>query len=252
MADHSNDCGDDWLDEVYATLNDGKILYGLTALLFAELALVIVVWVGLLKKYQKILSKKYKVTLWVMILMQVLVPLLYLICNKIPLDDLKSNQESKDKRDILNLLFYLVVSALCDYIFFAFIIRLRGIYLLLKMENYDTFEAFYRRVRLLKVLYWVCLIVIIIFNFSFVAMATVQIYTTKEIHSMLGISQRQAIILYLAVQIGMFAFDLLMITFFLNTVFVFASIVQSQGGIKTNRYKWLAAVFSVTIMMGKF
>jgi hypothetical protein len=61
-----------------------------------------------------------------------------------------------------------VLSAISDYIFYAFIIRLRGIYLLLKMDKFESFDDFYRRVTYLKALFWICLIIIIIFNFAYV------------------------------------------------------------------------------------
>ena len=55
----------------------------MTILLYVQLAFVLVLWIAMLKKYKKILKLRYKVTMWAMILMQILIPVLFMIVKNI-------------------------------------------------------------------------------------------------------------------------------------------------------------------------
>jgi len=126
----------------------------------------------MLRKYNHMLSLKYKLTIWCMISMVVLIPFLYFLSSRVALES--------NTKEIYNLIIYRVLSAVCDYIFYAFIIKLRGIFLLLQMDRYDSFEQFYRRVTRLKYLYWACLVTIIFFNFSYVVFRSLEMGLGKK------------------------------------------------------------------------
>ena len=126
----------------------------------------------------------------------------------------------------MNLIIYRVLSAISDYIFYAFLIRLRGIYLLLKMDKFKTFEAFYRRATCLKALFWGCLIFVIIFNFVYVALELTLIIEKKTTTELIGISERSTQIIFIVFELSVFCFHILMLVFFLSTIFVFANLVK--------------------------
>ena len=114
------------------------------------------------------------------------------------------------------------------------------------MNKYKTFEAFYRRANFLRALYWICLTVIILFNSAYVIVRSLGIigYTIEDIFPW---GQKKSMILFMVAEVAIYAFHFLMLTFFVNTVFVFANLIKRRS----TTYKVLAFILYTSELLGK-
>jgi len=66
------------------------------------------------------------------------------------------------------------------------------------MDKFPTFKAFYRRVTYLKALFWVCLVLVILFNCLYIIIKLIMTFTKfgRTSESVLGLDQRTAKIVF--------------------------------------------------------
>ena len=71
------DCALKWESKAKDTYYNSIISHLIVAMMVVQFIISFSIWICMLRKYRRVLNKRYKATIWVIILLQVLLPVMF-------------------------------------------------------------------------------------------------------------------------------------------------------------------------------